>query len=63
MAGISITYPNDWVYFIVDNCTKYAMVMKRSIKDLTINDIEGIDLKGYYFSTEEKAMKNIKYNK
>lgn len=55
MAGITITYPNDYVYYIVDKNSKYATVMKRNIRDLTIYEIEGIDKKGYYFSTEELA--------
>ena len=55
MAGITITYPNDYVYYIVDKKSKYATVMKRNIRDLTIYEIEGSDKKGYYFSTEERA--------
>ena len=60
MAGITITYPNDYVYHIVDKNSKYATVMKKNIRDLTIYEIEGIDKKGYYFSTEELAKATIK---
>ena len=31
MAGITITYPNDYVYYIVDKNSKYATVMKKNI--------------------------------
>ena len=31
MAGITITYPNDYVYYIVDKNSKYATVMKKKI--------------------------------
>lgn len=63
MAGISISYPNDYVYFIVDRYTKWAMVMKKEVRDLTIYEIEGIDTKGYYFSTEEKAREAMNRDK
>ena len=55
MAGIKIEYPNDYVWTIVDKNSKYAMITSKSIRDLTISDIEGIDSKGYYYSSEEKA--------
>lgn len=50
------------VYFIVDiNNPKYAMVMKRPIRELTIYEIENIDKSGCkYFSTEEKAEAKLK---
>lgn len=60
MAGITISYPNDYVYYIVDKNSKYATVMKRNIRDLTIRDIEEIDKKGRYFSTEELAKAAMK---
>ena len=60
MSGITITYPNDYVYYIVDKNSKYATVMKRNIRDLTIYEIEGIDKKGYYFSTEDLAKAAMK---
>lgn len=50
------------VYSIVDiNNPKYAMVMKRPIRELTIYEIENIDKSGCkYFSTEEKAEAKLK---
>lgn len=50
------------VYFIVDiNNPRYAMVMKRSIRELAIYEIESIDKKNCkYFSTEEKAEAKLK---
>lgn len=60
MAGIQINYPNDYVYYIVDKNSKYATVMRKNVKDLTIREIEEIDIKGYYFSTEELAKADIK---
>lgn len=50
------------VYFIVDaNNPKYAMVMKRPIRELPIYEIENIDKSGCkYFSTEEKAETRLK---
>ena len=55
MAGIKIEYPYDVVWFIVDKNTKWVTIMSKSIKDLTIYEIEGIDTKGHYYSTKEKA--------
>lgn len=61
MAGISISYPNDYVYTIVDKNTKWgAMVMRKPVRSLTIFEIEGIDKAGHYYSTEEKANEAIK---
>jgi len=50
------------VYFIVDiNNPKYAMVMKRPIRELAIYGIEDIDKEGCkYFSTKEKAEAKLK---
>ena len=59
MAGISISYPNDYVYYIVDKNSEYATVMQKNIRDLTIREIEEIDKKGYYFSTEELAKETM----
>lgn len=61
--AVSVNYPNDYVYFIVDNRSKYATVMTRNIMDLTIREIAGIDIKGKYFSTKELAEKEVKYSK
>ena len=45
------------VYFVIDiNNPKYAMVMKRPIRELAIYEIEDIDKENRkYFSTKEKA--------
>lgn len=50
------------VYFIVDiNNPKYAMVMKRPIRELAIYEIEDIDKENCkYFSTKEKAKARLK---
>lgn len=55
--GRLIKLPCNDVYFIVDaNNPKYAMVMQRPIRELTIYEIDNIDKSGCkYFSTEEKA--------
>lgn len=50
------------VYFIIDiNNPKYAMVVKKPIRELTIYEIEDIDKENCkYFSTEEKAKAKLK---
>lgn len=48
------------VWFICDKNTKYAMVMSKSIRDLKIYEIEGIDKKGYYWSSKEAAESALK---
>lgn len=50
------------VYSIVDiNNPKYAMVMKKAIRELRIYEIEDIDKSGCkYFSTKEKAKVKLK---
>lgn len=60
--GRLIKLPCKYVYYIVDiNNPKYAMVMKRPIRELTIYEIENIDKSGCkYFSTEEKAEAKLK---
>lgn len=60
--GRLVKLPCKAVYFIVDiNNPKYAMVTKRSIRELAIYEIEGIDKSGCkYFSTEEKAEAKLK---
>lgn len=60
--GRLIKLPCNDVYFIVDiNNPKYAMVMKRPIRELAIYEIENIDKSGCkYFSTEEKAETRLK---
>lgn len=47
------------VYFICDKNTKFATVMSKSIKNLSVHEIEEIDKSGYYFSTMEKAEKAL----
>lgn len=51
--------PCERVYFICDKNTKFATIMSKSIKDLSIHEIEEIDKSGYYFSTMEKAEKAL----
>ena len=60
--GRLVKLPCNDVYFIVDiNNPKYAMVMKRPIRELTIYEIENINKSGCkYFSTEEKAGAKLK---
>ena len=60
--GRLVKLPCNDVYFIVDiNNPKYAMVMKRPIRELAIYEIENIDKSGCkYFSTEEKAEAKLK---
>lgn len=50
------------VYFVIDiNNPKYAMVMKKPIRELAIYEIESIDKENCkYFSTEEKAEAKLK---
>ncbi len=50
------------VYFVIDiNNPKYAMVMKRPIRELAIYEIEDIDKENRkYFSTKEKAEAKLK---
>lgn len=52
-----VKLPCKYVYYIVDiNNPRYAMVMKRPIRELAIYEIEDIDKENCkYFSTEEKA--------
>lgn len=60
--GRLVKLPCKDVYFIVDaNSPRYAMVMKRPIRELAIYEIEKIDKKDCkYFSTEEKAEARLK---
>lgn len=50
------------VYFVVNaNNPKYALVMRKYVRELTIREIEKIDKKDCkYFSTEEKAEAKLK---
>lgn len=60
--GRLVKLPCKDVYYIIDiNNLRYAMVMKSSIRELTIYEIECIDKSGCkYFSTEEKAEARLK---
>lgn len=60
--GRLVKLPCKNVYFIIDiNNPKYAMVMRKSIRELAIYEIESIDKENCkYFSTEEKAEAKLK---
>ena len=60
--GRLVKLPCKDVYFIIDiNNPKYAMVMKKPIRELPIYEIEDIDKENCkYFSTEEKAKVKLK---
>lgn len=59
--GRLIKLPCDKVYYIIDkNNSKYAAVMSKTIRDLTVYEIENIDIDGRYFSTEELAEAKLK---
>ena len=60
--GRLVKLPCKDVYYIVDiNNPRYAMVMKRSIRELAIYEIEDIDKENCkYFSTKEKAEAKLK---
>lgn len=57
--GLLLKLPCKRVWCIVDAKTKYAYVFCKAIDDLTISEIRGIDKKGYYYSTAEKAEKAL----
>lgn len=60
--GRLVKLPCKDVYFIIDiNNPKYAMVMRKPIRELAIYEIEDIDKENCkYFSTEEKAEARLK---
>ena len=60
--GRLIKLPCKDVYFIVDaNNPKYALVMRKSVRELAIYEIESIGKESCkYFSTEEKAEAKLK---
>ena len=60
--GKLVKLPCKDVYFIIDiNNPKYAMVMKKPIRELAIYEIEDIDKENCkYFSTKEKAKARLK---
>jgi hypothetical protein len=56
-----IKLPCEDVYYIVDkNNPRFAMVNCKSITDLTLYEINEIDIGGIYFSTEELAEAKLK---
>lgn len=60
--GKLVKLPCKDVYFIVDiNNPRYAMVMRKPIRELAIYEIEDIDKENCkYFSTKEKAEAKLK---
>lgn len=60
--GRLVVLPCDIVYFICDKGTKYAHVRTRSILDLYLHEILGIDRDGRYWSAREEAEKALKEN-
>ena len=48
------------VFYIVDKGTKYEMVMSKSIDNLNLYEIRGIDKDGYYWSTRKLAEERLK---
>lgn len=59
--GRLLKLPCNAVYYIVDkNNPKYAAVMSKTIRDLTIDEIEKINVDGRYFSTKELAEAKLK---
>lgn len=58
--GLMLKLPCIRVYYIVDKGTKYATVMSKSIQDLCVFEIKGIDKDGYYWSTQEQAEQKLK---
>ena len=55
-----VVLPCDTVYFICDKGTKDAHVRTKSILDLLVYDINGIDKDGRYWSVKEEAEKALK---
>ena len=58
--GRLMVLPCDTVYFICDKGTKDAHVRTKSILDLLVYDINGIDKDGRYWSVKEEAEKALK---
>lgn len=56
-----IKLPCKEVYYIVDkNNPIHATIMRKTIRDLTVYEIENIDIDGRYFSTNEAAEAKLK---
>ena len=60
--GRLVVLPCDTVYFICDKGTKDAHVRTKSILDLYLHEILGIDRDGRYWSVKEEAEKALKEN-
>ena len=60
--GRLVVLPCDTVYFLCDKGTKYAHVRAKSIFDLLVYDINGIDKDGRYWSVKAEAEKALKEN-
>ena len=58
--GRLVVLPCDTVYFICDKGAKDAHVRTKSILDLLVYDINGIDKDGRYWSVKEEAEKALK---
>lgn len=58
--GRLVVLPCDTVYFICDKGTRDAHVRTKSILDLLVYDINGIDKDGRYWSVKEEAEKTLK---
>ena len=58
--GRLVVLPCDTIYFICDKGTKDAHVRTKSILDLLVYDINGIDKDGRYWSVKEEAEKALK---
>ena len=61
--GRLVVLPCDTVYFICDKGKKDAHVRTKSILDLLVYDINGIDKDGRYWSVKEEAEKALKETK
>ena len=58
--GLLLKLPCKDVFYIVDKGTKYEMVMIKSIDNLNLYEIRGIDKDGYYWSTRKLAEERLK---
>ena len=58
--GLLLKLPCKYVFYIVDKGTKYEMVMRKSIDNLNLYEIRGIDKDGYYWSTRKLAEESLK---
>ena len=61
--GWMVKLPCEFIYYIVDQGSKFAMVMAKNIYDLPLYEIKAIDRSGRYFSTKEAAEKELRYSK